>query len=534
MRPVITRFAPSPTGNLHLGGARTALFCYLFAKKKQGKFLLRIEDTDKKRSTATYTKNIVKALQWLEIQWDDEPIYQSQGLKKYMEAAGKLLNKGQAYRCTCTPEELVAMSSYQCKYYTWQARSLFSIRIPRINFKNPARKIGVILIAITAVLVLSRQALAISPALAGEEIKRLDAKAAVIISDESGTIISLNSKIAYIPASVIKVPLVLSAYDLLGEEFRFKTAFYTNKDKDLIIKGLGDPFLISEEIGLIAHNLKQFGYIEFNRILLDDSLFQDIRFGGRGDSDNPYDARFASLLVNFNTLNIKHNAKQEIISAEEQTPTLDIMRELGKDIECCDKAKRINLQGSDEYRRRYVAELFYEILSKNGIKIIHGSSYGIVKLGNKQRPIYVHSNSKPLEQVSKDVLLYSNNLIANALLLQFAPTASSPLQASLRRWKKSLAKLVRGRIALKDGSGLDRRNQMTPSYAHAILREFVAYQHLLPDDQDGASFKTGTLSGVYNAAGYIKHKEGLRPFVIFSQNRINHRQQIIDILKALD
>ena len=115
MRPVITRFAPSPTGNLHLGGARTALFCYLFAKKKQGKFLLRIEDTDKKRSTATYTKNIVKALQWLKIQWDDEPIYQSQGMKKYMEAAGKLLNKGQAYRCTCTPEELVAMREEQMK-----------------------------------------------------------------------------------------------------------------------------------------------------------------------------------------------------------------------------------------------------------------------------------------------------------------------------------------------------------------------------------------------------------------------------------
>ena len=106
MNEVRVRFAPSPTGNLHIGGARTALFNYLFAGRTGGKFLLRIEDTDKKRSEPAYVRNILESLDYLGIQWDDEPIYQSNNISHHGKAVSELLERKTAYRCFCDPEKL--------------------------------------------------------------------------------------------------------------------------------------------------------------------------------------------------------------------------------------------------------------------------------------------------------------------------------------------------------------------------------------------------------------------------------------------
>ena len=100
------RFAPSPTGFLHVGGARTAIFNWLLARKYGGSFLLRIEDTDQTRSTVEAEKQILSALRQLGIDWDDEPYYQSQHRDRHLQAAQQLLDNGQAYRCFCTKEEL--------------------------------------------------------------------------------------------------------------------------------------------------------------------------------------------------------------------------------------------------------------------------------------------------------------------------------------------------------------------------------------------------------------------------------------------
>ncbi|MBT4991101.1 MAG: glutamate--tRNA ligase, partial [Candidatus Marinimicrobia bacterium] len=100
------RFAPSPTGQLHLGGARTALFNWLFAKHNQGTFLLRIEDTDLQRSKSEYTEQICESLQWLGLNWDENIIYQSQRSKLYKDAIDNLLENGNAYRCFATKDEL--------------------------------------------------------------------------------------------------------------------------------------------------------------------------------------------------------------------------------------------------------------------------------------------------------------------------------------------------------------------------------------------------------------------------------------------
>src|SRR3979490_3003322 len=106
---VVTRFAPSPTGFLHIGGARTALFNWLYAKKRGGKMLLRIEDTDRERSTEPAIAAILDGLKWLELDWDGEVIYQFSRAARHREIAESLLASGKAYRCYATWGDLARM-----------------------------------------------------------------------------------------------------------------------------------------------------------------------------------------------------------------------------------------------------------------------------------------------------------------------------------------------------------------------------------------------------------------------------------------
>jgi len=110
---VVTRFAPSPTGFLHIGGARTAMFNWLFARHHGGKALLRIEDTDKARSTQEAIDAIIEGLDWLGLDWDDETVFQSERAARHAEVAYQLLASGNAYKCFATPEELAAMREQQ-------------------------------------------------------------------------------------------------------------------------------------------------------------------------------------------------------------------------------------------------------------------------------------------------------------------------------------------------------------------------------------------------------------------------------------
>lgn len=106
---VVTRFAPSPTGYLHIGGARTALFNWLYARHHSGSFRLRVEDTDRKRSTEDAVQKIFAGLEWLELESDGEPVFQSHNAARHVAVAEQLIAEGKAYRCYCTPEELTEM-----------------------------------------------------------------------------------------------------------------------------------------------------------------------------------------------------------------------------------------------------------------------------------------------------------------------------------------------------------------------------------------------------------------------------------------
>ena len=111
--PVRVRLAPSPTGTLHIGTARTAVFNWLFARRHGGKFLLRIEDTDKERSNPAFTANILEGLQWLGLDWDAEPVIQTARIAEHRSAIQQLLDSGHAYRCFATEAELTAMREQQ-------------------------------------------------------------------------------------------------------------------------------------------------------------------------------------------------------------------------------------------------------------------------------------------------------------------------------------------------------------------------------------------------------------------------------------
>jgi len=142
---VILRFAPSPTGHLHIGGARTALFNWLFARNQGGKFILRIEDTDQVRSTKESIDAILESMTWLGLDWDEDPIYQTDRMALYRQHADQLLREGKAYFCYCLPEELEekrqrALQEKRKPKYDGTCRNLKAPvpgRTPAVRFKSP-------------------------------------------------------------------------------------------------------------------------------------------------------------------------------------------------------------------------------------------------------------------------------------------------------------------------------------------------------------------------------------------------------------
>lgn len=141
----VTRFAPSPTGYLHIGGARTALYSWLFARQQAGKFILRIEDTDRERSTEASVQAIFDGMQWLGLQHDEGPFFQTQRFDRYREVVQQLLDAGHAYHCYCSKEELDALREQQWANkekprYNGKCRDGAAViegREPVVRFRNP-------------------------------------------------------------------------------------------------------------------------------------------------------------------------------------------------------------------------------------------------------------------------------------------------------------------------------------------------------------------------------------------------------------
>lgn len=370
------------------------------------------------------------------------------------------------------------------------------------------------------------------------KIRSMVQNGSVVLTSETGErLVSINAGRRFVPASIIKIVTAMIARDLLGETFRFSTGFYTNEHGDLAVKGFGDPFLVSDEIRIIARQLKSRGVSRINRIMLDHSYFaEDLSIPGLSKTGNPYDAINGALVVNFNTIHVRKEMSGKVVSAEAETPLTPLATAKAAAIPR-GKTDRINLSASKADCNRYAGELFTAIFREQGITVNH-DAIGEAAVDASWRQCYLHRNSRSLDDVLQGLLQYSNNFIANQLFLAAPQASGSAVKATLQKSRRLFENDLRTRLhigadelIMVEGSGISRDNRITGDVMISILERFKPRAGLLAP-KDGHPVKSGTLAGVYNYAGYIRTAKGLRPFVILLNQQKNHRDAILALLAS--
>jgi D-alanyl-D-alanine carboxypeptidase/D-alanyl-D-alanine-endopeptidase (penicillin-binding protein 4) len=215
-----------------------------------------------------------------------------------------------------------------------------------------------------------------------------------------------------VPASTLKVFTALLAFKTWSPDHRFETDFYVDEKNILWVKGLGDPFISSEEMGYIARNLRDRGLRYVAGVVVDDHYFaSNIKIDGNSNTINTYDAPVGALAVNFNTLSIIRN-KSATYSGEAHTPLTPLMQIHGKRFPT--GHYQISL-GRQQDSGRYFAEVLRAKLQQQGVKTAKLIATG--HLHTLQAPFYRHQNSHTLSQVVAEMLEHSNNFTANQLFL---------------------------------------------------------------------------------------------------------------------
>lgn len=357
------------------------------------------------------------------------------------------------------------------------------------------------------------------------------------VADHGGRIISsCNVDAPLVPASILKIPTALAALHILGKAFRFRTDFLVDHQHNLYIKGYGDPMLTSEEVALVLRNLRDLGVDRINGIFIDDGNYRlSAQIPGRGDSDNPYDAAIGAVAVNFNTVKIRVDDQGTVVSDEPQTPTLPLMKQLGRGLR--PGVYRLNICWKncrpEKKAARYAAELFRGLQRRAGIP--GDGPLGLRKAPTDSRLVYTHRNSKKLTEVLSSLLKYSNNLIADQVFLAcgtaqhgFPATWDKARAATGAALRRILGPAAAAGIGMVEGSGLSRRDRMTARSMIRVLQAFAPYRGLLPVEK-GVRLKSGTLTGVYNYAGYLP--DG-RLFVIMLNQPQNTRDLVLNRMKS--
>ena len=367
-----------------------------------------------------------------------------------------------------------------------------------------------------------------------EEIKRLAGDGIVLVVDgEGNALVDLNSDRTFIPASTLKVVTGLASMEVLGTDHRFETRFYVDEEGWLYVEGRGDPFLISEELDLLAPALLAQGKTEFAGLVLDGSYYEDgIKIPGTSGTDRPYDAFNSALAVNFNTLFFVISG-DTVTSAEEQTPVVPISIEAARDSGRQGEV-RINLSSDPARAELYAGQVIRAKLIAHGATVGDELRTGSVPEGLE--PLYVHRNSRPLSEVVGLMLYWSNNYAANQLLLEMGALKVGP-PATLTKG----VEVVRGvlethgladDITYVEGSGLSRNNQANAPAMVELLKAFREHKSLLRDRR-GSMAKTGTLSICKTIVGYLDTSEHGEVLFVFSLAGNKHKQrfEMIDVLK---
>ncbi len=367
------------------------------------------------------------------------------------------------------------------------------------------------------------------------DVKKLAGDGVVVVLDAEGnSLVSLNAERSFIPASSLKVVTALAAMEILGTDYHFTTGFYVDEAGVLYIEGRGDPYLISEELDLLAPKLLATGKTEFTEVVLDASYFDgQITIPGVTKSDNPYDALNSALAVNFNTIFVVITGSN-ITTAEEQTPVVPLARQVAVESGRSGKV-RINLTDSPERSLQYAGEMIRAKLIAHGATIGEGIREGKVPQGLE--PFYVHSNSRPVSEVVAGCLHYSNNYIANQLVLEMGVARfgePATLDKGVRAVHEVLEKheLTDG-LTYVEGSGISRDNSATAAVMVKLLKEFAPHKELMRDRR-GALAKTGSLSITKTIIGYLETDEHGEVLFVFGLGGgyWNQRFDLIDLLKG--
>lgn len=369
---------------------------------------------------------------------------------------------------------------------------------------------------------------------APKEITSLIKRGSVLLLDETGKpLVSYRTNEAFAPASVIKVLTAAVLLEELGPHYRPKTRFFITAQGDLGVQGFGDPYLISEEIALVAHELKDLSMDHFKGIRLDNAMFQTpAKAPGTTNTLNPYDAINGALAVNFNSLFLKRNKDGQVVSAEKATPLTPLAAKKGLILKP-GITDRLNLTQDPKEELRYAGELFVEVFAREGLKIEGPITYG--PLGPEYKEILTHENSRELPEILAGLLKFSNNYIANQMFLVLGAERSgwpASEEKSLKVFGQSVAKKYApkpGEFALVEASGIARENRVTANLLGQILVAFTPHYELLHPHKRHKNIylKSGTLTGVHNYIGYIKTERGLFPFVILLEQPRNERENLL-------
>lgn len=360
-------------------------------------------------------------------------------------------------------------------------------------------------------------------------------KAALLVQDQGQTTISQNPDRPLIPASTMKLLTALHALDRWGPDHRFATEVYQDSNKHLWIKGLGDPYLVSEELDRLIAALKDKGLKQIAGVGIDASLFSPaLRIPGRSSSNNPYDAPLTAVAVNFNTINVRI-AAGKVQSAESQTPLTPLARQLARGLP--GGRHRINLK-TRANALRYAGELIAAKLANAGIRVANPHpTIATVPAGSTL--LLRHLNSLPLQQVISSMLKYSTNFVANDLFLLLSKAQQQPLtlataQHAASRWASE--RFNWQSFTIDDGAGLSHRNRLSARQLIQTLDAFTPYRHLMPQQRGNPAIraKTGTLRGVSSYAGYIQHNGNWSSFALLINQSVAYtlRLQVANELAA--
>lgn len=368
----------------------------------------------------------------------------------------------------------------------------------------------------------------------------------LLVDDQKKLIKAKNADQEYVPASTTKLITALLSLQHWGEKHRFKTEFYLLDSASqglpsLIIKGFGDPFLVSEEIELMADKLTRLlveqGVSGLAGIQIDNQYYQSgLVMPGTGESDNPYDAIPSALAANFNSIYVKKQG-EDLLSAEPQTPMTESGLVIAKTIKTFQKTKqgltqRVNLGNDEALNQRYFAEILRVFMQKRGIVI--GESVSFVNQStqiSEELPglqiFYTHYNNKTLSEIIRPMMKYSTNFIANQLALNLAAELYGA-PATQEKVKRAYKELLQEQFAwqsfnIEEGAGLSRNNTLAPHQLIDVLQVFRPWKKLLPEIERTVFAKSGTLIGVSTLAGYIKKDKQFLPFAMMINQRVPYR-----------